>query len=53
MPPHVICVELAYIIGSKGNSTCNSLCSSSLFTLGLSMVQRGQMEALSRGISKL
>ena len=52
MPPHVICVGGACIlyIGSKGNSTCNS---SSLLTLGLSMVQRRQMEALSRGISKL
>ena len=57
-PSRDMCGWSMHTVGSKGNSACNSgnrscLRSSSLLTLGLSMVQRRQMEALSRGLSKL
>ena len=57
-PSRDMCGWSLHTVGSKGNSACNSVAtyclrSSSLLTLGLSMVQRRQMEALSRGLSKL
>ena len=60
MPPHVTCGWSMHTVSSKGNPACNSgniktscLCGLSLLTLDLSMVQRRQMKALSKGISMI
>ena len=56
MPPHVICGWSMHTVGSKGNSArqwwqhkTSCLRSPSLLTLGMLIVQRRWMEALSRG----